>query len=87
VARYEIVLTRAARRDLTSLPKDVLPRADARILALASNPRPRGAKKLEGPEGYYGLRVGDYRIIYDIQDDQLVVHVMRIRHRRESYRR
>ena len=85
--RYKIVLTRAARRGLASLPKNILPRVDTRILALALNPRPRGVKKLEGPEGYYCVRVGAYRVIYDIQDDQLVVLVIRVRHRREAYRR
>ncbi|MFH1738485.1 MAG: type II toxin-antitoxin system RelE/ParE family toxin [bacterium] len=84
--RYRIVFTRAARRSLTSLPEHILPRVDARILALSSNPRPHGVKKLKGPEGHYALRVGDYRVIYDIQDDRLVVIVIRIRHRRESYR-
>ena len=84
--RYRVVLTRAARRDLASLLKKVLKRVDTRILALAVNPRPHGVKKLEGPEGHYALRVGDYRVIYEIGDDPPTVHVFRIRHRREAYR-
>lgn len=84
---YDIELTRAARRDLENLPRNVLKRVDARILALAADPRPRGAKKLAGPEGFLRLRVGDYRIIYQVEEDRLVVLVVRIGHRREIYRR
>ena len=84
---YEIELTRAARRDLENLPRNMLKRVDARILLLADDPRPRAAKKLSGPEGFLRLRVGDYRIIYQVEKDRLVVLVVRIGHRREIYRR
>ena len=83
---YRIELTPAARRDLAKLPKDVLPRIDAHILALAQNPYPSGAKKLHGPEGFFRVRVGDYRILYRVERQRLVILIIRAGHRREIYR-
>ena len=57
-----------------------------RILALAEEPRPPGVVKMHGGGGYYRLRVGDYRVVYAIEDDVLLVLVVRIGHRREVYR-
>jgi len=59
---------------------------DARILALAEEPRPPSAVKMHGSEGYCRLRVGDYRVVYAIEDAVLLVLVVRIGHRREVYR-
>lgn len=83
---YTISLTRPAEKDLESLPKDVLRRVDAAILTLADDPQPHSSKKLKGEEDLYRLRVGRYRIIYRIENDELIVLVIRIRHRREVYR-
>ncbi len=60
-------------------------RLGARIDALADDPRPPSATKLVGSE-YWRVRVGDYRVVYDIHDDELIVLVVRIAHRREVYR-
>ena len=84
---YRIELTRAAERDLRGLPRDVLRRVDRRILALANDPRPRGARKLEGTANTYRVRVGDYRILYEIEDAAILVLVVRVGHRREIYAR
>ena len=54
--------------------------------ALAANPRPRGVKKLTGLDDLYRIRVADYRIVYQIQDDRLIVLVVRIGHRKDVYR-
>ena len=54
--------------------------------ALAANPRPKGVKKLSGPDDLYRIRVGDYRIVYQIHDDRLIVLVVRIGHRKDVYR-
>jgi mRNA interferase RelE/StbE len=59
---------------------------DAKILALGQNPRPQGAKKLRDRDNLLRVRVGDYRILYRVEDDRLVVLVVRIGHRREVYR-
>ena len=72
-ARYEIELRPAGKRDLVALPRDVLRRVDAHLLALSEDPYPRGAKKLEGPEGVLRVRVGDYRIIYRVDAATSVV--------------
>ena len=53
---------------------------------LASQPRPPGSEKLFGPEDLYRIRVGDYRIVYQIRDEELLVSVLKIGHRREVYR-
>jgi len=81
---YEIELTRAARRDLENLPKEARKRVDAKIQLLARNPYPRGTKKLES--NLFRVRVGDYRILYQIESQRIVITVIRIRHRRDVYR-
>jgi mRNA interferase RelE/StbE len=84
---YRIRFTPEARRNLEALPKAGQRRLDARIIQLAANPRPPGVITLQGGQGLLRLRVGDYRIIYRIEDEVLLVIVIRIGHRREVYRR
>ncbi|MBN1423034.1 type II toxin-antitoxin system RelE/ParE family toxin [Candidatus Fermentibacteria bacterium] len=84
---YRIRFTPEARRNLEALPKSALRRIDARILQLAVSPRPEGAITLQGGDGLLRLRVGDYRIIYRIEDEVLLILVIRIGHRRDVYRR
>ena len=83
---YRIELTKAAERDLTSVPKPILKRLDACILGLAEDPLPPGVKKLKNNDGLYRVRVSDYRIIYRIEQEILTVLVVKIGHRREVYR-
>jgi len=68
------------------LPKAVLRRVDSAILALATNPHPPGSRKLQGEEDLYRVRVGDYRVIYRIEEDRLVVVVVNVGNRRDIYR-
>ena len=82
---YTVRLKPRAERELDRLPIAVARRLWERLLALERDPRPRGAAKLEGVEGYR-IRIGDYRVVYLVDDDQLVVDVARIAHRREVYR-
>lgn len=84
--RYRVELKRSAAKELRSLPATIISRIDEAITALGSDPRPPGAKKLVGEENLYRIRVGDYRIVYLVRDDVLVVLVIRIAHRREVYR-
>jgi mRNA interferase RelE/StbE len=84
---YGLVLTRAARKDLDRLPREVLERADPLILALAENPRPFGSEKLQGFEDLYRLRVGRYRIIYEIDKAESIVTIARVEHRKSAYRK
>ena len=82
---YAIEDTLAARRDLRALPRELLIRVEARIQALADNPRPPGVERLRGSQ-LWRLRVGDYRVIFAIDDPQQVITIARVRHRRDVYR-
>ena len=85
-ARYQVVIDRDVRRVLKRCPADLVRRLRAAILALAVNPRPIGCKKLTGPYDLWRVRVGDWRIIYQIQDDVLIVVVVEIGPRGDVYR-
>jgi mRNA interferase RelE/StbE len=82
---YRVVLTRAAQKQLDDLPDDIAARITARLENLAADPRPADVKKLKGREGWR-IRVGDYRVLYTIQDNVLLILVVRIAHRRDVYR-
>jgi mRNA interferase RelE/StbE len=86
--RCEIRLQPTARRQLASLPVPAQRRIGRAIDVLATNPRPRGSQLLSGTpsERIWRIRVGDYRVLYEIRDDQLNVLVIRLGHRREVYR-
>ena len=83
---YRLEITPAAERDLRALPAAILVRLDGRIRALADNPRPRGVEPIRRRRGGLRLRVGDYRILYTLDDAQQVVIVGRVGHRRDVYR-
>jgi mRNA interferase RelE/StbE len=83
---YSVYLSPGAERDLGALDKPAQRRVVARIEALASNPRPTGVTKLQGEANAWRIRVGDYRVLYTIEDGRLVVLVIKIGHRREVYR-
>jgi mRNA interferase RelE/StbE len=83
---YRIELTPAAGRDFKRQPEAARRRIAPRIDALADEPRPSGVLPLTGMHGYYRLRVGDYRVIYKVEDDHLLVLVIRVANRREAYR-
>jgi mRNA interferase RelE/StbE len=82
---YDILIAPPAVRDYKKLPEQEVPDINDAIDALAGNPRPPGYKKLKDRNAYR-IRVRDYRIIYEIYDKQVMVLVIRIRHRREVYR-
>lgn len=84
---YAVVLKPAAVRALRKLPEDVRRRVAAHLDALAGDPRPPGVEALQGASDLYRVRVGDYRIVYQLEHKALVVLVVRIGHRREIYRR
>lgn len=82
---YEVLLERAAQQDLKRLSAESFQRIVSHIKALAKNPRPIGCRKLFGSKSDWRIRAGDYRIIYEVDDREKVVRVMRVRHRREAY--
>ena len=83
---YTIQFTPHAQRDFATLERGAQQRLRRRIDHLAEDPFPAGARKLHAEEPFYRIRVGDYRVIYEVGTDQLVVIVVKIGHRREVYR-
>jgi mRNA interferase RelE/StbE len=81
---YRVLIAPAAARQLRVLPRKVLERVDARILSLGADPRPPGAKHLEGD--LYRIRVGAIRIVYTVRDEVRVVLVVAVADRKEVYR-
>lgn len=84
---YRIQVSTSAGKEIAALPKRDQRRVISAIQALAADPRPAGVRKLTGAEDAYRLRVGDYRIIYQIADNVLTVLAVRVRHRKDAYRR
>lgn len=82
---YTVAIVRPARKQLTRLPAADLARIRPAIDALANNPRPPGCVKLTG-SAYWRIRVGMYRVLYTIDDDQRQVRVAEVGHRRDVYR-
>ena len=83
---YRVFLERAAEKDLARLSSEVHDRVISAIRGLASDPRPPGCRKLSGSKNDWRIRVGDYRVVYEIADEVRIARVNRVRHRREVYR-
>ena len=83
---YTLLIKPSAERDLRRLPEAIFRRINESLLALRDNPRPGGTVKLSANLKGWRLRVGDYRILYQINDDARMVTIVRIRHRRDVYR-
>lgn len=84
---YEVTLAPAAARQLSKFDPQVRRRVQAAIELLADDPRPPTATRLVGGAGEWRVRTGDYRIIYEIEEDRLLVLVLNVGHRREIYQR
>ena len=87
MSSYRVELTPAAQRSLRRLDRQAQRRVQAAIELLATDPRPPGAKALQGRRGYLRVRTGDYRVVYTVMDDVLLVLVVALGHRREIYER
>lgn len=85
-AQWQVIIHRKAEKILKRLDGDILKRMRAAIRGLASEPRPTGVKKLAGYENLFRIRVGDWRIIYAIEDDKLIVLILEISTRGGAYR-
>lgn len=86
MAKYEIVFKRSVYKDLRPIPKADVKRILQKINSLVDDPRGSGCEKLSGQERYR-IRQGVYRIVYEIEDDRLIVTVVKIGHRGEVYDR
>jgi mRNA interferase RelE/StbE len=83
---YRVESAESAEQELLDLPPHEYRRAVKRIAALAQNPRPPGVRKITGRRNSWRIRAGQYRIIYEIDDDRRIVTVKRVRHRKDAYR-
>jgi len=83
---YAVQIMSQAQKDLDALSGKLLSRLEHTILNLYNEPRPRNTRKLSGTESKWRIRVGEYRILYDIDDSRKLVRIFRIAHRREAYR-
>lgn len=83
--RYRVILPKSVQKALDRLPDDVVNRILARLAELETHPRPADVKKLKGRSAWR-IRVGDYRVIYEIHDRELQILVITVGHRRDVYR-
>ena len=86
MASYRIYLRRSAAKELKRLPKPTIQKVIKRIESLAIDPRPVDCVKLTGQE-LYRIRQGSYRIVYSIQDNELIIWIIKIGHRKDIYKR
>ena len=80
-----VTIKRSAERELGRIDRAMIPRIVTAIHSLAENPRPSGSRKLVGSEAEFRIRVGDYRIIYAVDDNAESINIQRIRHRKDAY--
>ncbi len=83
---YRVRLKRSAEKDLRRIDKSRIPSIITAIEDLENNPRPAGCRKLVGSDSSYRIRIGDYRVVYLVEDIVYVVEVERVRHRKDVYR-
>ena len=86
MSKYKVFFKSWADRQLRKLPDALQRRIVGELETLAHNPRPRGVVKLAGHENLWRIRVGDYRVLYEIYDDRLVILVLRLARRKDVYR-
>jgi mRNA interferase RelE/StbE len=83
---YELIIKPSAEKTLDQVPRRFKLRIVVALQKLRTEPRPLGAGKLAGQERIYRIRVGDYRVVYEIEDERLVVLVLRVANRKDAYR-
>ena len=83
---YQVIIPKPVQKQLDSLPESIRDTTLKRLMALKDNPRPRGCVKLKGYENEYRLRIGGYRIRYEVLDKESIVLLLHCKHRREVYK-
>lgn len=86
MAEYRVVFARSARRELEGLEPTVARRIISQVEALTTDPRPHGCVKLQGAADLWRIRIGDYRVVYSIDDNARLVDIRVVRHRSDVYR-
>ncbi|MBW4419709.1 MAG: type II toxin-antitoxin system RelE/ParE family toxin [Myxacorys californica WJT36-NPBG1] len=84
---YTIITPKAVQKQLDALPNDVYDRLAVRIQQLAEEPRPDGVVKMKGTDNEYRIRIGDYRVRYEIDDKGLLILLLQCKHRKNVYRK
>lgn len=84
---YQIDWKRSALKELKKAPKETILRITQAVQLLKSDPFPSGTKKLAGADHTYRLRLGDYRVVYSVYSDRLVIEIIRVGHRKDIYRK
>jgi len=84
---FKIQWRSSTKKDLRSLPRQEVARVVSAVADLADDPQPHGSQKLSGSERTYRVRVGDYRVVYEVFADSRIVEVQRVRHRKDVYRK
>ncbi|HEY9848742.1 MAG TPA: type II toxin-antitoxin system RelE/ParE family toxin [Leptolyngbyaceae cyanobacterium] len=84
---YAVLIPKPVQKQLDNLPEDVRSRIVEKVVSLGEEPRPPGVKKLKGFENEYRVRVGDYRVRYEVNDETSTVIVLHCKHRRDIYRK
>jgi mRNA interferase RelE/StbE len=84
---YTIIVPKTVQKQLDALPNDVHERIAIKIQQLAEEPRPAGVVKMKGSDNEYRIRIGDYRVRYEINDEELILLLLQCKHRRDVYRR
>ncbi len=87
MAQHKVLFKASADKALRKLPESIQKRIVAAVDVLRDNPRPPSCQKLEGEEDLWRIRVGDYRVVYTIQGEELIVLVVRVPHRKDVYRK
>jgi mRNA interferase RelE/StbE len=84
---YTILIAKSVQKQINALPADIKTRVVEKIKQLESEPRPAGAIKMKGSEQEYRIRIGDYRVRYDVDDTNQVLRLLQCKHRREVYKK
>jgi mRNA interferase RelE/StbE len=87
MADYKIEWKRSAVKELEKLPRQAVSRVVEAVLNLRNNPFPVGTRKLAGSEQTYRIRVGVYRILYSVLTEQLIIEIIRVKHRKDAHKR
>ena len=87
MASYRIEWKNSAKKELRKLDRTVIPKIVAAVESLATTPHPEGHKKLQGSEHTYRIRIGDYRVVYSIEDQVLLIEIVKVGHRKNIYKK
>lgn len=87
MASYRIDWKASAKKELKKLDRQAIPKIVEEVESLADDPYPVGHKKIQGSEHHYRIRIGDYRVIYSIENDMLLIEIIRVGHRKKVYKK